>query len=306
MTRADDEREERDTTGEAVVAAVAALADELPRLERAAAADEPDGVHQARIQVRRLRSLLGATASLFAGGAADEVRFHLERLGDDLGEVRDLEVRIRHAEEHVGVGADEALVERLILSQRARYREAHAELAASVDAAGDAHDALGRFVAEPPYAEAARAPVAAGVAVLLAEEVRRVRRGARTSLGDLDSLHRFRRRARRLRYVAEALTDGPRAELSGGEGELVAALAAAAKEVQDVLGDHRDALLFALQVERAKAAAFDAGEAVEEYPGIAAAAYRAATERIEALPEAWIEFRERARTVEAAMQGHGG
>ncbi|WP_394551717.1 CHAD domain-containing protein [Agromyces sp. MMS24-JH15] len=291
--------EDARTTGAALVAALSGYASELPALERAAAADDPDGVHQARILVRRLRSLLAASRPYFADGAADDVRAHLERLGDDLGEVRDLEVRIRHAEEHVGVGADAAAVERLIVRERARYREAHAGLVEAIAADGSAHDALAAFVGEPPYTGGAGGPAdssaEAGLRALLVAESRRVRRAARRALGDLDSLHRLRRAARRLRYVGEAVTAGPAAVL----GEDAAALAAAAKDVQDVLGDHRDALLFALQVERAETAARDAGEPVDDYPAIAASAFRAATERIEALPDAWRSFRACADVVAA-------
>ena len=58
-----------------------------------------------------------------------------------------------------------------------------------------------------------------------------------------------------------------------------------------------DALLFALQVRRAEADARAAGEPADDYAGIADDAFAAATERIEALPEALRVFHECADTV---------
>lgn len=292
MPRRDDTGTEA-TTGSAVIAVLARYAAELPVLERAAAADEPDGVHQARILVRRIRSVLGAAAPVFDGGAADQVRDRFAGLGDDLGEVRDLEVRIRHAEEHVGAGADASVVGRLILRERERYRAAHAGLVTVLDTAGPVHDALAGLIADPPFAEEAMVPAADGLAALLRHEVRRVRRAERRAIGDLDSLHRLRRAARRLRYTAEAFTEEP-AELLG---DAVRELGAAAKEMQDVLGDHRDALLFALQVRRGEAAAREAGEFADDYARIADDAFAAATARIEALPDAVRAFHTRADAV---------
>ncbi|WP_395243388.1 CHAD domain-containing protein [Agromyces sp. MMS24-K17] len=294
MSRADDSGTDAATTAGAVVAVLRRYGEELPPRERAAAADEPDGVHQARILVRRLRSVLGAARDVFEEGAAERVRDRFERLGDDLGEVRDLEVRILHAEEHVAPGADATVVERLILRERDRYREAHAELVAVLDGAADVHAALAALVGDPPVA-ASKAGVDAevGLTAILRHEIRRVRRAERHAFGDLDSLHRLRRTARRLRYTVEAFTEEP-ADLLGDD---VRALGAAAKDVQDVLGDHRDALLFALQVRRAEADARAAGEPADDYARIADDAFAAATERIEALPEALRAFHGRADAV---------
>ncbi|UOE44815.1 CHAD domain-containing protein [Agromyces larvae] len=284
MSRADRHGTDDATAGRAIVEVLTRYAHELPGLLRSAAADEPDAVHQARILVRRARSVLGAGKRCFEAGAADGVRDLLEGLGDELGAVRDLEVRIRHAEEHVGVGADETVVERLIVAERARYRAAHERLVVAIDAAGPVHGALAAFVGEPPTSTRGERAAADGLAAVLRHELRRVRRAERRAVGDLESLHRLRRTARRLRYVAEAFTDSPAPVFSAEAG--VAALGDAAKVVQDALGDHRDAVLFALQVRDAEQAARVADEPTGEYGLIAGAAFAAAHDRIESLPAA--------------------
>ena len=79
-----------------------------------------------------------------------------------------------------------------------------------------------------------------------------------TSTDELESLHRLRRVARRLRYASEAMTELPAAVF----GDKVAEVASAAQEVQDVLGDHRDEVLFARQVQQAAEQATADGEPV--------------------------------------------
>ncbi|QEO13238.1 CHAD domain-containing protein [Agromyces intestinalis] len=304
MSRADRHGTDDATAGRAIVEVLTRYAHELPGLLRSATADEPDAVHQARILVRRARSVLGAGKRCFEAGAADGVRDLLEGLGDELGAVRDLEVRIRHAEEHVGVGADETVVDRLIVSERARYRAAHERLTIAVDAAGPVHDALRAFVDAPPMSARGERAAADGLAAVLRHELRRVRRAERRAVGDLESLHRLRRTARRLRYVAEAFTESPVPVFGDESG--VAELAEAAKAVQDTLGDHRDAVLFALQVRDAQEAARASDEPTGEYGRIAADAFAAAHSQLEGLSAGLAELWAVAGSGRSAPSGSPG
>ena len=95
----------RSTAGSAVVAALTALIVRLDEAERTAVLDEPDAVHQARILVRRQRSVLRTFRPLFDRDRVDELRESLDELGDELGDVRDIEVRVEHAEHHLDEGA---------------------------------------------------------------------------------------------------------------------------------------------------------------------------------------------------------
>ncbi|WP_164863505.1 CHAD domain-containing protein [Agromyces sp. LHK192] len=278
------------TTREAFVAVLARYSAELPALLRAAAADEPDAVHQARILVRRTRGVLAAGRRALGRERADALRDELEPIGQDLGVVRDLEVRIAQSEAQVTAGADAAVVDRLIVRERDRYRDAHAVLVDDLEGADRGLDALAAFVADAPGGSHAERPAPRGAAAALRREIRRVGRAERALLGDLDSLHRYRRATRRLRYVAEAFTEDPAVVFHGDDHDAVVKLAEAAKAVQDVLGDHRDAMLFALDVREIDAEARDAGDgsadARADFAGIAASSFAEAARLLDGLPDA--------------------
>ena len=120
-----------------------------------------------------------------------------------------------------------------------------------------------------------------------------MRKAARNPSEELESLHRLRRVARRLRYACEAVTELP-VVVFGGK---VAEVASAAQEVQDVLGDHRDEVLFAQQVQQAAEAAKADGEPTEAYTAVADSAFADAAERLKELPDALHTLRKRAKVL---------
>ena len=111
-----------DSAGSAVVAALTTLIARLDEAERTAVLDEPDAVHQARILVRRQRSVLRTFRPLFDRDRVDELRESLDELGDELGDVRDIEVRVEHAEHHLDDSMPREMRERLVDAERERYR----------------------------------------------------------------------------------------------------------------------------------------------------------------------------------------
>ncbi|GAA1811391.1 CHAD domain-containing protein [Agromyces neolithicus] len=279
-----------DAAGSAVVAALTALIVQLDEAERAAVVDEPDAVHQARILVRRLRSVLRTFRPLFERAAVEQLRASLAEVGDALGRVRDLEVRVEHAQRHLTGDSPREMRERLVDDEQARYRAAHADLVAFLGVGGHGQGIL-EFVSAPPYAGRASRHAPKALARLLEREYRRVRRAARGATDDLDSLHRLRKAARRLRYACEAVTE-VRAVVFGDE---VAEVADAAQDVQDVLGDHRDEVLFAMQVQQAGEDASVEGEPIDAYTAVADAALAGAARRLDDLPDALRTLRKRAR-----------
>ena len=281
-----------DSAGSAVVSALTALIARLDEAERTAVLDEPDAVHQARILVRRLRSVLRTFRPLFDRERVDEVRESLDELGDELGAVRDIEVRVEHAEHHLDERAPREMHERLVDAERERYRAAHADLVTYLGVGGHGQR-LVEFITEPPFSARAADHAPEALARLLHRENRRVRKAARNATGELESLHRLRRVARRLRYACEAVTELPVVVF----GDKVADVASAAQEVQDVLGDHRDEVLFARQVRQAADAAKADGEPTEAYEGVADAASADAAERLEELPDALHALRKRAKVL---------
>ena len=139
-----------DSAGSAVVAVLTTLIARLDEAERTAVLDEPDAVHQARILVRRQRSVLRTFRPLFERDRVDALRESLDVLGDELGDVRDIEVRVEHAEHHLDERAPREMHERLVDAERERYRAAHADLVTFLGAGGHG-ERLVEFVTEPPF-----------------------------------------------------------------------------------------------------------------------------------------------------------
>ncbi|MCS5719142.1 CYTH and CHAD domain-containing protein [Herbiconiux sp. CPCC 205763] len=259
-----------------VLDGVAELVARVVALDPAVRADRPDSVHQLRTTVRRLRNVLTTHRHLFDPIALDEVRDALSRFGAVLGETRDLEVRAEWAEFSLdelesdrGIDDPDAR-RRLVDATRAEHDEAHARLVSSMTAPVYYRllDALDEFAGGSSIApDAPRQPKKEARRTLrkvgkraLARSVKE--REARRVLGPdivaaagaLGALHDSRKAARRLRHAAEFATSGAGAVL----GDHAEAVGDAAEELQDALGWHRDASLFAeyvlLTARRAEAA----------------------------------------------------
>jgi CHAD domain-containing protein len=278
--------------GDAALAAVRAIAGRLGELEPSALADEPDAVHQLRTHVRRLRSVLAAYAPLFDAGVVRAVRRSFRELGHELGTVRDIEVRVQVAEEALRAADEEwGLDAAVIASMRSRlvddeveaHRLAHARLVQRqrMPRAAVRRGILDSFLESPARTSRADEPARDELARLLGREAKRAVRRARhvDAASGTERLHDARKAGRRLRYAAEAVTDEPMVLF----GHRAAALAEAGEAVHDVLGDHRDEVLFAEHVRRAGAHAAHEGEPVEAYERLAEAADRRAGDRLDHL-----------------------
>ncbi|RZS66635.1 CHAD domain-containing protein [Agromyces ramosus] len=293
-----------DTTGldagDAVVRALRAISERLDELEPAALRDEPDAVHQMRTHVRRLRSVLAAFAPLFDSAVAEALRRRYGEFGRELGTVRDLEVRIgmaeRAVEELSEQGREEiadvdAIRVRLIDDEVESHRLAHArfvQLQRLPRAAARRRD-LAEFLADAPRTPGADEPAGSTLGDLLDREARRTtRRASRVDeSAGAERLHAVRKAGRRLRYAAEALTEEPVVLF----GKRARTLARAGEELHDVLGDHRDEVLFAEHVRRVAAHAAHAGAPVDALERIAIDADRRAAERLSQLDAVVRELR---------------
>ncbi|WP_170175175.1 CHAD domain-containing protein [Georgenia muralis] len=214
-----------------------AQVDTLTDLVDAVRADEPDAVHRMRVATRRLRSALATFGPLLE--PVDQLRDDARWLGRRLGAVRDAEVMAARLADHAsGLGDDDA-VAALAGMLEERHRTAHAELVEALDSprAGDLTRALDRFRAGPPIV-----PGASGKDLRrrVRKDHRRVVRRLEAALAEDDPavrdplLHEARKAAKRLRYAAEAVTPAV--------GKPAVRLAAAAEELQEVLGEHQDAV----------------------------------------------------------------
>jgi CHAD domain-containing protein len=246
-----------------VLAVLAQLRDDLLDADPRVRAEEDDAVHQMRIVVRRLRGSLAAFRGVLDRETLEQLRNRLARLGDTLGVVRDAEVRHDRA---LALASDVggALRLRLVDETQAEYGTLLRGLLLylSSDEYFALLDDLDALIARPPLSDGSLEKARPALRAVLQHEARRAqRRIRRADRSDLAALHRARKAARRLRYLAEALSQGDSPVL----GKKTRALAEAAEEVQNTLGEHRDATLFADRLERAAVQASDAGESASDY-----------------------------------------
>jgi len=306
-----------DAPGSALGVVLAALADDSARLTAlapAVSADEPDAVHQARVLVRRLRSVLAGARGLLAGlgngdgGDVDRVRADLGALGDELGRIRDLEVRVAQVESYLGAPTTDELLRRLADDLRARHRAAHAgfaaRLAASTDGGAPMAAPVERFLAgvargDEHHADGSISTDRALVGMVAGEAHRVLGVAERSASSDLTSLHRLRRGARRLRYVADAVGGGVGPVRRGEVHEL----SSAAEAVQDLLGAHRDRRLFAAELDAVLRDGDADANAVAGCRAIAATVEAEAASLLSELPPALAELRDRASAVGEADEG---
>lgn len=209
----------------------------LHRWGRLVLRDEDDSVHQMRVTVRRLRSVLATYRPLLDAEQTEPLRAELKWLADLLGEVRDAEVlrkRLRRwAAEHgpVPTGVDAlraALAERQV--------QGRARLLPELD--GDRYRALNAALAAGlPWSEAD--PGKKALRKRLRRNWRRMAAAADAAAQTDDAeerrrqLHEVRKKAKRVRYAAESL-----GAVFGKDAER---LGKAAKSIQSTLGDLNDA-----------------------------------------------------------------
>lgn len=205
-------------------------------------ADEPDAVHRMRVATRRLRSLLGSYPSAFPSPATPDARDELRWLGTILGHARDAEVLGDRFSALIDLQPPElvegSVHQRLVGTQEDLYRAAHIR---AVEA-----------FAEPRYAALCALldgitggghPVSPDLTLRggLDTAYRQLRKAERrvhdTSDDDAElgpALHRLRKRAKKLRYAAEAVEDTQPSATD---------LAECAEELQTLLGEHQDGVV---------------------------------------------------------------
>jgi CHAD domain-containing protein len=240
-------------------------------------------VHQARVATRRLRSDLRTFRDFLDPVWNAALRDELQWLGAELGTVRDGDVLVERLHEHAArlPDTEHLAVERVISRRTAERDDAHREL---LDAYRSARyvELLDRLVTaarEPMFTEAATASAEAA----LPDVVRKPWRHLRNAVGDLgddppdEALHDVRKRAKRCRYAAEAVAPVV--------GKRARDFAKAVAGVQEVLGEHQDAVVARAWLGKAAAdASASEAYAAGMLAGVELAA--AATSR-DAFPAAW-------------------
>ncbi|PTR32111.1 CHAD domain-containing protein [Rhodococcus sp. OK519] len=247
-------------------------------------ADADDAVHQMRVSTRRLRSLLGSYRHAFPPGATDDARAELRWLGSVLGKARDAEVLAARFCDLIDAQPGDLVVgsvhQRLVGTQEDLYRAAHTHAVEVLD--GPRYAALCALLDE---VTAGRSDPPPGLTLRsgLDKAYKQLRKAARKVSGlqeqdgaDLGpALHRVRKRAKKLRYAAEAVAT---TEPSAGK------LAKAAKSLQTLLGDHQDGVLARGWILDTTAQARDDDEDTFTYGLLYAAEEQRAHRAVDALP----------------------
>jgi CHAD domain-containing protein len=204
--------------------------------------EDAEGVHQARVATRRLRSDLRTFRSLLDRGWHDELRADLRWLGDELGAVRDLDVLEERIRSHASSLPDDeaAGVMKVLDRLHVRREAARAELLAAMrEPRYDALlDALVDAAAGPRVLDdVADMPATDVMGVVMDAPWAHLRKRC-DGLGPTASdaaLHDARIRAKRVRYAAESLVPV--------FGKKARRFARRAEELQQVLGAHQDAVM---------------------------------------------------------------
>jgi CHAD domain-containing protein len=187
---------------------------------------DPEELHQLRVATRRLRAFLRAGSDLLDPETAEPLRGELRWLGTVLGPVRDFDVLIEHlAGELSSLAGDEAEGGKLVRTLGRSRRSARRRLLAALDSQRyfALLDAL-----ERPFATVADEP---SLDEIHAAEHKRLRKAANALTPDSpdEELHAVRIKVKRARYAAELEGNKPYVQ--------------AAKRLQDVLGEHQDAVV---------------------------------------------------------------
>ena len=190
---------------------------------------DPESLHDMRVATRRSRALLHAGRTLVADDTTD-LDGELKWLGGILGSVRDLDVLLERLQDRAAqLGAPDTADARPLLrtlqGQRSRARRT---LLRALDS--DRYlSLLDRFDTELDTLQPSDG--AASLDELAQKQLKKLRKAADALADDPtdDELHAVRKRGKRARYAAEL----------AGHNKVVRR----AKQLQDVLGEHQDAVV---------------------------------------------------------------
>jgi CHAD domain-containing protein len=202
---------------------------------------DPEGVHQCRVAVRRLRSDLRTFGPLLDEAWTASLRDELKWLGGSLGGVRDADVLLEGLRERALALPDllRRPAERLLRRLRTEHDERREALLE--DMRGDRYsrllDRLVEAAAHPALTPDASESAESAIPALAASPWHALRKIAEEMPEEPadEDLHRLRIKTKRARYAAEAV------QTIGGRP--VARFAKAAEKLQDVLGKHQDAVV---------------------------------------------------------------
>ncbi|MEP6981415.1 MAG: CYTH and CHAD domain-containing protein [Nakamurella sp.] len=203
----------------------------------------PESLHASRAAARRLRSALTVFRALFEVEPVDRLLKGLRAMDKVLQPVRDNDVLLARLTSEIGEEPAEFARPAEVLLRRA-LADRNATAWEDVEVWLDRPQALrlihrlDAFLAEPPLDRSQHGQAGRLLPAMIAGAWSRVRKLADIALADpedVKALERVRRAAKSVRYAAEL------AGTALGDAPIV--FAAAVEEIQEVLGEHRNALL---------------------------------------------------------------
>ncbi|KAA5837111.1 CHAD domain-containing protein [Saccharopolyspora hirsuta] len=218
--------------------------------------EDPEELHQMRVAVRRMRAMLLAARPFLDRSWSEPLRAELGWLGRALGPVRDLDVLLdRLRQESADLPTDErAAAARLISGLEAEHGAARVELLAALDS--DRYLDLLRALATAVRTTLAESDVDSEreLRKLVLGQFRKLRKAVDRLPADPpdQDLHALRIRGKRVRYTAELAQPAL--------GRPAQQLIKAARQFQDVLGEHQDACV---AEERVRGLLHDFGDEVD-------------------------------------------
>jgi CHAD domain-containing protein len=198
-------------------------------------------VHRTRVAARRLRSTLRVFGDVVASAPAEELNNELAWYADVLGEVRDREVlhnrlttRITELAAEQVRGPVEAEITKTLATERDNATQ---QLNDAMRTPRYQHlmQLLRSWKTAPPLTDAADDKGKTATTYVKAAK-RKADKQLRNARGDVERLHGARKAAKRLRYAAELVEPADR-RMKG--------IARDAKDLQNLLGEHQDAVVAA-------------------------------------------------------------
>jgi CHAD domain-containing protein len=212
------------------------------------------GVHDLRVESRRLRTILAVYRNLFDESRARNLQHELKWIGQILGQLRDIEVTFERLEQALdddptaGPGPSTITPARRLLSTEQRIAKTAVQRSLASERYASLIDAIYDFVSDPPWTGRARKSAKKSLPKFSGKPRKRLRKRA-NKLSDPDhgvaERHEVRKAARRLRYSVEVLRPiDKRADK----------LRKRSKDLQSALGDYLDdrglgAVLWRLRLE---------------------------------------------------------
>jgi CHAD domain-containing protein len=194
--------------------------------------DDPEDLHDIRVAVRRLRAILKVAAPPLDPVWAQDLRDELDRLGDVLAPVRDLDVMLDYVRK--ALGEDERKALQPLLKKLERQRStARRSMLATMQSAWYARlvDALETAARRPPTRSGR--PQVDRLAARQFKQLRKAVRRLDRNPSDA-ALHNARIKGKQARYATELARPG-----AGN----AAAFLRQAKSFQDITGEHQDAVV---------------------------------------------------------------